>query len=155
MAWKLPSISTHVHPTNFNYGKFAWREPPFTTSIRCQEMFVTVDTAKYTQFYTLQRLCTFTKGPNQPKLSSHFRWWRGKGRRLRQDLSEVLLHPSAGLTHFNLLTSTTTCQAGVSPYNLVDQDIAHMTLGCTNSIFTWRNIGPFVPGWPFTSEIPW
>ena len=117
-------------------------------------MSVPVGTAKYTQFYTLQRLCTFTKGLNQPKLSSHSIRWQGKGRRLRRDLLEVLLHPSAGLTHSHLLTSTTTCQAGASPYNLVDQDRAHMTLGCTNSIFTWRNVGPFVPGWPSTSDYP-
>ena len=58
----------------FKLKKFAGREPPFTSSIRCQDMSVTVDTTKYTQFYTLQRLCTFTKGPNQPKLSSHCLW---------------------------------------------------------------------------------
>ena len=154
MAWKPLSNSTLVHPKKINYGKFAWREPPFTSSIRCQELSVTVDTTRYTQFYTLQRLCTFTKGPKQPKLSSHFRRWWGKGRRLRRDLSEVLLHPSAGLRRSNLLTSTSTCQAGASPYHLVDLDRAHMTLGCTNSIFTWRNIGPFVPGCPSISEIP-
>ena len=78
------------NPTSFKLNKFAWWEPPFTSSIRCQEMSVTVDTAKYTQFYTLQRLCTFTKGPNQPKLSSYsIRWW-GKGRRLRRDFLEVV-----------------------------------------------------------------
>ena len=52
-----------------------------------------MDTAKYTQFYTLQRLCTFTKDLTIPKLSSHLRRWRGKGRRLRRDLSEVFSRP--------------------------------------------------------------
>ena len=117
-------------------------------------MSVTVDTAKYTQFYTLQRLCTFTKGLNQPKLSSHFLWWRGKGRRLRRDFSEVAFPwytpedtvPPITL-HLQISGSRST-----SSYSVKTEPI--LTLGCTNSIFTWRNVGPFVPGWPSTSEYP-
>ena len=117
-------------------------------------MSVSVDTAKYTQFYTLQRLCTFTKGLNHPQTILTLPKVTRKRKKVKTRSFRSIFPPAADLTRSQQLTTTTTCQAGASSYNLVDQDRAHMTLGCMNSIFTWRNFGPFLPGWLSTSVIP-
>ena len=96
------------------------------------ELSVTGDTAKYLVL-TLSRGCARSPldltNPNYP----HTPIVIGEKKKVKTRSFGSIFPPHTGLTRSNLQSSTTTCQAGVSPRNLFDQDRAHMTNGCTGS----------------------
>ena len=69
---------------------------------------------------------------------------------MRRDLSEAFSLP-LWLDPFHLTPSTSACQAGESPRNIIDQARAHMAMAALEAIVTRSSSDSSVPGWPFTS----
>jgi hypothetical protein len=135
-----------VVPSSFNLKKLGWRDP-WTASKSCRsKLSVTGDTAKYLVLTLCRGGALFPQDSvNLFCHDAHFtqiaKW------RLRRDLSEAILqtnpdafHPT---NHYHPLS------VWLSSRNLVSQDRAHMTLGCTGSFTTWTSpISLFLGGRP-------
>ena len=113
---------TTLHLVKFYFLKMVMRffRPSLSS---CSRLSVTGDTAKYLVL-TLQRLCTFTLRPNQPKHPIHSDCVKER-RRLRRDLSEEEFnHTCKTRPTYNSPTSASQADR-LNPHNLVDQDRAH------------------------------
>jgi hypothetical protein len=139
-----------VNPSNFSFKKLGWGDP-WTASKSCRsKLSVTGDTAKYLVLTLCRGCALFPQDSVNPFChDAHFaqmaRW------RLRRDLSEAIPHTNSDAFHPTIHYHP--LSVWLSSHNLIGQDRAHMTRGCTESFTTWTSpISLFLGGRP-SSEI--
>ena len=145
MAWKpqshLPLFTLHIL-----LEKLECWDPPLTSLISYSELSVTGDTAKYLVL-TLSRGCARSPldsiNPNYPLHSFSEKEKEEIETRLFRSCFPMIIpgdhRPPINPTSVDLLTQVHT--------NLLRQDRAHMTCGCTRSYWTRRVYNLFKPGW--------
>jgi hypothetical protein len=135
-----------VNHSSFNLKKLGWGDP-WTASKSCRsKLSITGDTTKYLVFNPMQRCALFPQDSvNLFCHDAHFaqmaKW------RLRRDLSEAIPHTNPDAFHPTIHYHP--LSIWLSSRNLVSQDRAHMTRGCTGSFTTWMSpISVFLGGRP-------
>ena len=139
----------------FTHQNFTQRNKMLGASVdildQLLELSVTGDTAKYLVFNSAEVVHFHHQTQQTQTILKHSNCAKEK-ERVETRLFRSIFPSHTDLTRSHSNHSTTTCQVGTSPRNLIHLARAHMTNGCTVSNFTQRNIGPFNPGWQSTSE---
>ena len=128
---KTTVSSTLVHPSNFNLEKLEWWDTPLMSLSSCSELSVTGDTAKYLVWHSTEVVHFHHKTP-----SAHSDHGLLEVKRKGEDGAETVRKHFADhcrLDPFPPTSTTSACQAGPVPRNLLSQAKAHMTCGCTKS----------------------
>jgi hypothetical protein len=125
-----------VVPSSFNLKKLGW-EDPWTASKSCRsKLSVTGDTTKYLVLTLCRGGALFPQ--DSVKLFCHDAHFAQMAKwRLRWDLSEAI--PQTNSDAFHPTNHYHPLSVWLSSRNLVSQDRAHMTRGCTGSFTTWTS----------------